>query len=164
MPMLDQATDIMSSKFSATNINQEVVNAPLFAPGNSLDASYVYPNPGDAVKRKMLQDYLDALPPGIRENIRATIYFALTSRPPRPMKFRWVGAYDYKVEFVETYDTFYSPRTPGVISLTLHGRYPNDPHPLLQYMKPHGRGAAAASKRAATGSPSPAKRKPSRKS
>jgi hypothetical protein len=162
MPMLDQATDIMSQKFSASNINQAVADAPLFA-ALPLPASYVYPAPNQAMRRQMLQAYLDALPPGIQENIRATIYFALTSRPPRPMKFRWAGAYDYKLEFVETYDTYYSPRTPGVISLTLHGRYPDDPHPLSDRMKPQER-RASTSRRSATGSPKPAKRKASKRS
>lgn len=165
MPWLDETTDIMSSKMSATNINQEVVNASLFAPGaaSTLPAGYVYPNAADAAKRQRLQDYLDALPPGIQENIRAAIYFALTSNPPKPMKFRWVGAYDYKVEFVETYDAYYPHRSPGVISLTLYGRYPTDPHPLQKFMKPRGRDAASSSKRAAA-SPKAAKRKSPKRS
>lgn len=163
MPMLDEATTVMSMKMSSPNVAATAADATLFAQ-LPLPAAYIYPD--DALKRRLLQVYLNALPPGIQETIRATIYFALTSKPPRPIKFGWAGAYDYKLELTETYDTFHSPRTPGVIGLTLHGRYPDDPHPLADRIAAQGvaSGRSSSSKRGGKGGAKPTKRKASKRS
>jgi hypothetical protein len=160
MPMLNEATTIMTAKMSSANIAASVASAPKFQ-ALPLPADFVYPN--DAPRRKLLQNYLNGLPIGMQETIRAAIFHSLTSVPPRPMQFSWSGAYDYKLEINETYDTYYSPRTPGVMGIILNGRYLDDPHPLADHLS-QSRRAGASSKRAAKDSPRPAKRRPSKKS
>jgi hypothetical protein len=159
MPMLDQASAIMSTKLSAANIAEYVADAPKFA-ALPLPAGFIYPN--DTVRRPMLQAYLDGLPIGIQESIRSTIHFALTSDPPKPVAVRWEADYDYRLEHHETFDTYNSPRSAGVITLVLRGRYPDDPHPLADRIQP--RAGRAASRRAAKGASKPAKRKASKRS
>ncbi len=165
MPMLDTATAKMTAKMTPPELNNSVAEAGKFA-ALPLPADFVYPGNANQGLRTKLQAYLDALPGGIQETLRATIYLALTSNPPKPMNFKWEGAYDYKIEFTETFDTYQSPRTAGVIGVTLSGRYPDDPHPLAaQIAPPHVRGKRqASSRRAAKGSPRPARRKPAKRS
>lgn len=160
MPMLNESTIIISRKCSPDTVGATSEEAELFA-SLPLPAQFVYPD--SRLRREKLQAYLDALPLGIQEAIRAAMYHALSSNPPRPLTFTWVGAYDYKLEHVETFDTYNSPRTAGIIGLTLHGRYPDDRHPLADQI--HQSGARTpSSKRAAKSSPKPAKRRPSKRS
>lgn len=161
MPMLNKSTAKMTAKMTPPELNNSVTEADKFA-ALPLPADFVFPDRADRILRTKLQAYLDALPLGIQETIRATIYMALTSNPPKPMSFTWAGAYDYKIEFTETFDTYQSPRTAGVMCVTLSGRYPDDPHPLADAIAPpQSRGAR--SRRSTKGSPKPAKRKPSKR-
>jgi hypothetical protein len=161
MPMLDQTAAIMTAKLTPPRLDQSVADANSFA-ALPLPAGFVFPK--DEYRRQKLQEYLNALPIGIQESIRSAIYLALTSVPPKPMTFKWAGAYDYKIEHTETYDTYHSPKSPGVIGITLYGRYPDDPHPLAAYLSPPGGRRASSSKRTAKGAPKPAKRRPSKRS
>jgi len=120
-----------------------------------LPAGVVYPN--NPVRRAKLQAYLDGLPPGIQESIRAVIYMALNRNPPKPVAFLWRGGYDYRLEVDETFD---AGPTVGTVGITLVGRYPDDPHPIAR----QARSGRSSSKRAAKGAPRPAKRKASKKS
>jgi hypothetical protein len=157
--MLDQASAIMSAKLSAANIGEYVSDAEKFA-SLPLPADFVYPT--DATRRSMLQAYLDGLPVGLQESMRSTIHFALISEPPKPVAVRWEADYDYRLEHHETFDTYSSPRSTGVITLVLRGRYPDDPHPLADRIQP--RAGVASSRRAAKGASKPAKRKASKRS
>lgn len=160
MPMLNETTIIITKKCSPDTIGQTSDEAHLFEM-LPLPAQFVYPD--SRLRREKLQAYLDGLPLGIQEGIRAALYHALTSNPPRPLTFTWVGAYDYKLEHVETFDTYNSPRTAGIIGLTLHGRYPDDAHPLADQIHQSG-SRKPSTKREAKASPQPAKRRPSKRS
>jgi len=106
-----------------------------------------------------LQGYLDALPSGIHEALRGVMYEALRASPPTPIVFNWEAAYDYGLHITQTPDTV---MTPGVISITLRGRYPDDDHPLSEAMAEFARSRAKAK---SSGKRSkPAKRKASTKS
>lgn len=159
MPMLNESTIIISQKCAPGTINQTAKEAHLFA-SLPLPAQFVYPN--SPLRRDKLQAYLDALPLGIQEGIRAALFHALSSDPPRPLTFTWAGAYDFKLEHIETFDTYNSPRTAGIIGLTLYGRYPDDAHPLKDNIRQSS--SRSSSKRAAKSSPKPAKRRPSKRS
>lgn len=165
MPMLNKATAKMTARMTPPELNNSVAEAEKFA-ALPLPADFIFPDRADRILRTKLQAYLDALPLGIQETIRATVYMALRSDPPKQMNFVWAGAYDYKIEFTETFDTYQSPRTAGVIGVTLSGRYPDDPHPLAsQIAPPQGRGGrTSSSKRSSKGAPNPAKRKSSKSS
>lgn len=162
MPMLNHASAKLSTKLSEANIvATAAAEAHKFA-SLPLPADFVYPD--DATRRDKLQAYLNGLPPGIQESIRATIYMALTSNPPKPVSFAWRGGYDYRLEMDETFDAYIPFATPGTIGITLVGRYPDNTHPLAAVMQPLQLRTASLSKRAAKGSPKPAKRKASKKS
>ena len=158
MPMLNQASAILSTKMSQANISATAAAEAHSFAALPLPADVVYPN--NPARRAKLQAYLDALPPGIQESIRATIYFALKSNPPKPVAFAWRGGYDYRLEMDETYD---AGPTVGTIGITLVGRYPDDPHPILAAVAHAGSGKSS-SKRAARGAPRPAKRRASKRS
>jgi len=158
MPMLNQASAILSTKMSQANISTTATaDAHSFA-SLPLPADVVYPN--NQVRRAKLQAYLDGLPLGIQESIRATIYFALKSNPPKPVAFMWRGGYDYRLEIDETFD---AGPTVGTIGITLVGRYPDDPHPLATTIQAAQSGASS-SKRRTKGAPRPAKRRASKRS
>jgi hypothetical protein len=157
MPALNATVFKLNAKFDPTNVGITAADADRFAPGTQLQASFVFPN--DAQLRRVLQRYLDALPSGIHEALRAMMHSALTANPPTPMVFNWEAAYDFGITITQTPDTV---MTPGVISVTIRGRYPDDDHPLEDDMEEYARSrskAKSAGKRS-----SPARRKASKKS
>lgn len=157
MPAMNATVFKLNDKFNPTSARTTAADIDLFAPGRQLQASFVFPN--DPLLRRVLQKYLDSLPSGIHEAVRAVIYKALSTNPPTPMVFNWEAAYDYGLTITQTPDTV---MTPGVISVTLRGRYPDDDHPLSDAMAEFAR---ARSKGKASGKSSkPAKRKASKKS
>ena len=74
-----------------------------------------------------LAGYLDDLPIGIHEGIRAVIHSALTRDERQPMTFAWAPGYDYELS---VWDISATPETPGGITVLLRSRYPGDTHPL----------------------------------
>ncbi|MGD9965669.1 MAG: hypothetical protein AB7T59_04060 [Hyphomonadaceae bacterium] len=157
MPALNATVFKLNDKFDPTNVGITADDADRFAPGQKLQASFVFPN--DAQLRRVLQRYLDMLPSGIHEALRAMMHAALTADPPTPMVFNWEAAYDFGLHITQTPDTV---MTPGVISVTLRGRYPDDDHPLEDDMEEFARSAAKAK---SSGKRSkPAKRKASKRS
>ena len=95
----------------------------LFEPGTRLS---------DAVRELGLDDldlasYLDELPIGIHEAIRAVIHSALTRKERQPMTFAWAPGYDYELS---VWDVSATRETRGGITVLLRSRYPGDPHPL----------------------------------
>lgn len=155
MPAMNATVFKLNDKFNPTSAVTTAANMDLFAPGQRLQASFVFPS--DPLLRRVLQKYLDALPGGIHEALRAVIYNALSASPPTPMVFNWEAAYDYGLAITQTPDTV---TTPGVISVTLRGRYPDDDHPLSDAMAEFARAKAKGSGKASK----PAKRKASTKS
>lgn len=157
MPALNATVFRLNDMFNPTGAANTAADAlEMFAPGERLQASFVFPR--DAQLRRVLQTYLDALPSGIHEALRGVIYEALRADPPTPIVFNWEAAYDYGLTITQTPDTV---MTPGVISITLRGRYPDDDHPLSEAMAEFARSRSAKS----SGKRSkPAKRKASTKS
>ena len=155
MPALNATVFKLNDKLDPTKVARTAADAAMFAPGERLQASFVFP--GDPQLRRVLQRYLDSLPSGVHEVLRAVMHAALTANPPTPMVFNWEAAYDFGVNVTQTPDTV---MTPGVISVTLRGRYPDDDHPLLDDMLEFARSRAKGS---AKGS-KPAKRKASKRS
>ena len=156
MPAINATVFKLNDRLGPNQIRSTAAMADAFAQGGRLEASFAFPD--DAQLRKVLQRYLDALPSGIHEALRATIYAALRASPPTPMVFNWEAAYDYGLHITQTPDTVL---TPGVISVTLRGRYPTDDHPLSADMAEF----AAASKRGKSAKGSkPSKRRASKKS
>ncbi|MGD9980028.1 MAG: hypothetical protein AB7H66_14230 [Hyphomonadaceae bacterium] len=157
MPALNAAVFKLNKKFDPTNLSATVGDADLFKEGKRLQASFVFPD--DAQLRRVLQRYLDALPNGVHEALRAIMHGALTADTPTPMVFNWEAAYDFGLDITQTPDTV---MTPGVITVTLRGRYPDDDHPLEDDMEEFAR---SRSKAKTSGKRSkPAKRKASKKS
>jgi len=157
MPAINATVFKLNDKFHPTNAPATAASVGLFAPGQRLQASFVFS--GDPQLKRVLQKYLDAVPSGIHEALRSVMHLALSTNPPTPMVFNWEAAYDFGLNITQTPDTV---MTPGVITVTLRGRYPDDDHPLSDAMEEFAR---SRSKAKAAGKPSkPAKRKASMKS
>lgn len=114
------------SKLNALSLPDRINDAEseLFSPGRSLS---------DAVRAldmevDELAPYLDLLPVGLQEALRALIFSALTREGGRqPITFAWVPSYDYELKLWDVSET---PATPGGITAILGSRYPTDAHPL----------------------------------
>lgn len=157
MPAMNATVFKLNDKFAPGRVGATVAEIVAFSSGATLDASFAFPDePG---LRKVLQRYLDALPHGIHEALRATIHAALSANPPTPMVFNWEAAYDFGLHITQTPDTV---MTPGVISVTLRGRYPDDDHPLSDAIAEFAAASSKSIRRAK--SSKPAKRKASKKS
>jgi hypothetical protein len=157
MPAINATVFKLNDKFNPNSAAATAANVDLFAPGQRLQASFVFPT--DPPLRRVLQKYLDALPSGIHEALRGVIHNALSSNPPTPMVFNWEATYDFGLVITQTPDTV---MTPGVISVTLRGRYPDDDHPLSDAMEEFARSRSKA--KVAGRASKPAKRKASKKS
>lgn len=95
----------------------------LFEPGKRLS---------DAARELGYEDegllrYLDQLPVGVHEALRALIQSALTRPARQPITFAWAPGYDYELTI---WDVSATPETPGGITVLLRSRYPADTHPL----------------------------------
>jgi hypothetical protein len=104
--------------------DQDQIDSGLFQPGKTLS---------DAVRALHLDSedlagYLDHLPIGLQEALRALILSALTRETgQQPITFAWVPSYDYNLQL---WDVSNTDQTPGGITVVLGSRYPGDPHPL----------------------------------
>jgi hypothetical protein len=164
MPIIDRTVTRLNDLFSPEKIH---ITAPLhrsrFAPGKGLDVSFVFDDDPEA--KEVLEAYVETIPAGIAEGYRATCYQALTE-PLTPVVFTFAPAYDFELRLTHTANTV---KTPGVITLTLRGRYANDPHPLEKAMRkarqarPVGEDRKSSRSRA-RGERKSAKRKASKKS
>jgi hypothetical protein len=86
----------------------------------------------DAVRELGIDDgglarYLDELPIGIHEAIRAVVHSALLRESRQPMTFAWAPGYDYELS---VWDVSATKETAGGITVLLRSRYPADTHPL----------------------------------
>jgi hypothetical protein len=157
MPMLNQAVTVINTKLGPTQIGQTAALGSPFA-ALPLPAGFVFANPP---LRAALQTYLNSLPLGMQEMLRATLHHALTKQPPTPVVMLWEAAYGYEIKVTETPD---APHSRGMIGIVLRTRYADDLVPVVPspiYSRP---GSKSPSKRAAKGAPRPAKRRPSKRS
>ena len=60
MPALNATVFKLNDKFDPTKVARTAANAGMFAPGERLQASFVFPD--DPQLRRVLQRYLDSLP------------------------------------------------------------------------------------------------------
>lgn len=157
MPVLNTTVFRLNDKFNPANVRKTTDSVRLFEQGNRLDAGFVFPS--EPQLRIILQNYLDRMPRSIHESLRAVMREALVSDPPTPVVFNWEAAYDWSVNITHTPDTV---MTPGVITVTLRGRYPGDDHPLSEEILDYARSRGAAS--SSKGARKPAKRKASKRS
>lgn len=157
MPVINATVFRLNDKFNPANVRRTTDSARLFEQGNGLDAGFVFPT--EPQLRTILQNYLDRMPLSIHEALRAVMRQALISDPPTPVVFNWEAAYDWSLNITHTPDTV---MTPGVVTVTLRGRYPGDDHPLLEDMLDYARSRVPSSK--SKGARKPAKRKASKRS
>ncbi|MGE0046501.1 MAG: hypothetical protein AB7J28_09435 [Hyphomonadaceae bacterium] len=155
---------LLSCRFSQDHVAATAANAAaLYAPGQPLRFDWVIED--SRFVAKVVREYFDQMPPGMKEAVRATIYAALTSDPPTPMLFQWEARYEWVLQVRQTPNTVH---TPGMINIIIGGRYAPDVHPLADDIRRvRQAGAGASSRRAVTkGAKSgakPAKRKASKR-
>jgi hypothetical protein len=102
------------------------VNSALFEPGQTLSHAVQELN----LDSKGLAGYLDKLPEGLQEALRALILSALTRESGlQPITFAWVPSYDYSLQL---WDVSNTEKTAGGITVLLSSRYPDDEHPLAR--------------------------------
>jgi hypothetical protein len=80
---------------------------------------------GEAARRlgvddRGLSEWLDTIPAGLHDGIRATIRSALTRDVPHPITFAWAPAFDYELSM---WDVSAGPRTPGGVTILLKTPY-----------------------------------------
>jgi len=119
------ALQTMLGRLNSLSLPDQIDDIPadLFSPGQELS---------DAVRAldpdlDDLAPYLDLLPIGIKEALRALIYSALVRETRQPMTFAWAPSYDYEMKL---WDVSNTEQTAGGITVLLGSRYPSDRHPL----------------------------------
>lgn len=160
MPMLETAAFNLNAAFAPTKINATAADAGAFAPGMPLRADFVYP--AGSAEYGELTTYLGLMPAAVKESIRATIYFALTRNPAVPVTFTWRPGYYFSVAVAQLPATKVRQ---GAINLAIEGPLPNDRFSVMHLYSVLPESEMAMSRKSArSGAPSPAKRKPSRRS
>jgi hypothetical protein len=111
---------VLNERFSHRNIGE--VPRDLFEPGVDFAQSVRDDRLG---LDEYVQRYVEALPPAIREALRAVVLNAVERE--RAVTFAWAPGYDTEVTVWDVSDT---DDTAGGITVMLRTRYPSDPHPL----------------------------------
>lgn len=121
MPYLQGMAERMNTAMNRVNIAG--VDPALFEPGKDLVAAAQALGiaAGDTE-----QAYLNSMPRGMKEAVRATIYDALIRTPRLPVQVTWAAGYDWELGLFESAGTADSI---GGVTLNLRGRYPNDAIP-----------------------------------
>ncbi|MDQ1373269.1 MAG: hypothetical protein QOJ09_607 [Actinomycetota bacterium] len=114
MPMMQTMVNSMNAAFSIERMSE--IGPDLFEPDVTL---------GEAARRLGLDDrglseWLDKMPAGLHDGIRATIRSALTRGEPQPITFAWAPAFDYELSM---WDVSAGPHTPGGITILLKTPY-----------------------------------------
>jgi hypothetical protein len=149
----------LNQSLSPDNIDKTAKNVSAFAPGGTMDADFIY-SPGTE-EHDQLSASLRAMPPAVKEVIRATIYHALTSRPRVPVVVTLRPAYYFGVSVFQIPPTT-TPK--GVITLAIETPLPPGDLTGPNSTYPASPGASASRKSSKRGAPKPASRKPSRRS
>jgi hypothetical protein len=115
----------LNLRFNAENIANSELNPPdAFAEGTTL-SELVEDEPW--VPQADVVDYLDSIPSGIQEAIRAVIREDLQRENPVPITFAWQPGYDWELTVNDVSDT---AKTRGGITMIVRSRYPHDLHPM----------------------------------
>lgn len=125
MPMLQSILSELNSAFGRQGIKQTVEHRESFAPGKPLDLSMVVSR--DSKLHDSWVEYLERLPPSMKEALRSVIYQSLSTKPPTLITFAWFPGYDYELNLSQAPDT---KTTRGGITILMKSRYPSDSHPL----------------------------------
>jgi len=133
MPGLQTTAGYLNTAFGRDNIDGIVGNRDAFAPGKKLSAALGTVFDTHKALFKALVPYVDGLPVIFQENLRSTIFHALSTTPPTQITFAWAPGYDYELTIWQAPDT---SATRGGITVLLKSRYPSDPHPISSRAKP----------------------------
>jgi hypothetical protein len=118
MPMFRAFVNHLNRSFDEDRIGETAKSAAAFAPGKTLDASFVVRKGSTA--HKLVQTYLNRMPHHLRESLRGAIHGALTSKPAKPITFAWAPGYDFEVNIWDY----------GCgMTVLVRGRYPKDRTP-----------------------------------
>ena len=99
MPMLHAMVRHLNRLFDDDHIREFAKQAHQFAPGQALDVDVLkFPN---AALARRFQKYINHLPDGMKEVLRALFSHALSASPPIPMNFSWAPGYDYEMTMWE---------------------------------------------------------------
>lgn len=118
MPMHTKMLHKLNHNFSIEEIGRTARLAKSFAPGMQLNADVVLRK--NAAFYKSLQAFVERMPGSMRETVRGVIYYALTSKPAKPIIFAWAPAYDHELTLWES--------TCG-LTVLFKSRYPADSAP-----------------------------------
>lgn len=95
MPMFNAVVRHLNRRFDDDNIGDFARSVDQFAQGRALDVEVLaFP---DAAVARLFQSYLNKLPSGLHEVLRALLSHALSASPPIPISFSWAPAYDYEL-------------------------------------------------------------------
>jgi hypothetical protein len=99
MPMFHSVVRHLNRQFDDDKIGDFAKNAATFGPGRGLDVSVLgFP---DKTMSGLFQRYVDGLPAGMREVLRAILHHAMSATPPIPVSFSWAPASDYELTLWE---------------------------------------------------------------
>lgn len=126
MPHLQTALGTLNHAFSRENLPKLAENRALFCDGKPLAAGWII-NEQQHALHPHWKKYVNDIPGGMQEAIRATIYYALSTTPPTQITFAWAPGYDYELSIWEAPDTKTSK---GGITILIKSRYPDDKHPI----------------------------------
>ena len=114
MPRTQTALGAMNTGFSNDKIGEVPIS--LFEPGTSLTGAAQELGLDTAG----LGNWLEGVPAGLQEAIRATIFSALNRDPRSAITFAWAPAYDYELK---VWDVAPTAATPGGITILLKSPY-----------------------------------------
>ncbi|MEY2567159.1 MAG: hypothetical protein QOE35_1688 [Actinomycetota bacterium] len=114
MPMMQTQVNALNAGFHIEGLRE--IDPGLFDPDVSL---------AEAARRldldeRGLAEWLDKLPQGIHDAVRATVRSALTRDEPQPITFAWAPAFDYEMT---VWDVSAGPKTPGGITILIKSPY-----------------------------------------
>jgi hypothetical protein len=104
----------MNTSFGNDNIGS--VRPDLFEPGRTLAQAAAEMD----LDQAGFGNWIEKVPAGIQEAIRATIYSALTRSPRSAITFMWVPGNDYALSI---WDVGAGPESPGGISILLKSNH-----------------------------------------
>lgn len=125
MPGFQAVLAHLNVAFGKDRIRQLAAHSEAFAPGMPLAAGLVIEK--GTPLHGIWVEYLSKLPGSFQEAFRATVYYALTTKPPTTITFAWAPGYDYELSMWQAPDT---KLTKGGITILLKSRYPDDTHPI----------------------------------
>lgn len=129
MPAMQAMVGRLNRLFSEHEIRNLSERRELFAPGRRLsDVARTLRTAPDEIREQWVA-FLDSMPRGIEEGLRAIMYHALSTSPPTEIAFAWAPGYDFELGIWQAPDT---EKTRGGITVLFKSRYPDDRHPLAR--------------------------------